>query len=198
MGYLRNPVLGPCCSACSKLFDITSAHLPEVHCYVDDTQLYMSFRPNATSGSDEAIFAMMTCIADIRDWMISDKLMLNDSKTEILLVGTRQQLCKVDLDALQIGTSTVPLTSLAIHGFAPSYLFEVITVKESQPYSLRSSSELLLRMPSRITKKTLGDRAFQVAALRLWNSLPGELRRKSDLEEFKSHLKAHLFSKPYL
>ena len=32
--------------------------------------------------------------------MISDKLMPNDSKTEILLVGTRQQLRKVDLDAL--------------------------------------------------------------------------------------------------
>ena len=98
----------------SKLFDITSAHLPEVHCYADDTQLYMSFHPNATFGSDEAISAMMTCIADIRDWMISDKLMLNDSKTEILLVGTRQQLRKVDLDALQIGTSTVPLTSSAV------------------------------------------------------------------------------------
>ena len=64
----------------------------------------MSFRPNATSGSDEVISAMMTCIANTRDWIISDKLMLNDSKTEILLVGTRQQLCKVDLDAPQIGT----------------------------------------------------------------------------------------------
>ena len=90
------------------------------------------------------------------------------------------------------------LTFKAIHGFAPSYLCELITVKESQRYSRRSSSELLLRMPSRITKKTLGDRAFQVSAPCLWNSLPGELRRKSDLEEFKRHLKAHLFSKAYL
>ena len=90
------------------------------------------------------------------------------------------------------------LTFKAIHGFAPSYLCELITVKESQRYSRRSSSELLLRMPSRITKKTLGDRAFQVSAPGLWNSLPGELRRKSDLEEFKRHLKTHLFSKAYL
>ena len=90
------------------------------------------------------------------------------------------------------------LTFKAIHGFAPSYLCELITVKESQWFSLRSSSELLLRMPSRITKNTLGDRAFQVAAPSLWNSLPAELRRKSDLEEFKRHLKAHLFSKAYL
>ena len=77
------------------------------------------------------------------------------------------------------------LTFKAIHRYAPSYLCELISVKESQHYSVRSSSELLLRMPSRITKKTLGDRAFQVAAPCLWNSLPGELRRKSDLSFFK-------------
>ena len=64
----------------------------------------MSFRPNETSGSDEGISAMMTCIADTMDWMISDKLMLNDIKTAILLVGTRNRLCTVDLVALQIGT----------------------------------------------------------------------------------------------
>ena len=98
----------------SKLFDITKIHLPEVHCYADDTQLYLSFCPDVTSGSDEAIFAMTNCIADIRDWMISDKLMLNDSKTEILLVGSRQQLRKVELDALMVGTSKVPLASSAV------------------------------------------------------------------------------------
>ena len=98
----------------SKIFDITETHLPEVNCYADDTQLYLSFRPDVTSGSDEAIPSMTNCSADIRDWMISDKLMLNDSKTEILLVGSRQQLRKVELDALMVGTSKVPLASSAV------------------------------------------------------------------------------------
>ena len=83
--------------------------------------MYLSFRPDATFGSDEAISAMTNCIADIRDWMISNKLMLNDSKTEILLVGSRQQLCKIEFDALMVGTSKVPsassaLRNLSVHG----------------------------------------------------------------------------------
>ena len=32
----------------------------------------------------------------IRHWMISDRLLLNDDKTEFLLIGTRQQLNKVE------------------------------------------------------------------------------------------------------
>ena len=40
--------------------------------------------------------------------------LLNDSKTEILLVGSRQQLRKVELDALMVGTSKVPLASSAV------------------------------------------------------------------------------------
>ena len=74
--------------------------MPEVHCYADDSQLYLSFLPDATFGSDEAISAITNCIADMREWMISDKLILNDSKTEILLVGWHQQLPKVELRCL--------------------------------------------------------------------------------------------------
>ena len=38
--------------------------------------------------------AMESCIADIRSWMISDRLLLNDEKTEMLLIGTQYQLNK--------------------------------------------------------------------------------------------------------
>ena len=34
------------------------------------------------------------CIEDIRDWMLNDKLKLNDDKTEFIIIGTSQQLAK--------------------------------------------------------------------------------------------------------
>ena len=86
----------------------------------------------------------------------------------------------------------------AIHGFAPTYLRELVSIKRSGNYNLRSSSDgLLLATPSYRSRVTLGDRSFQVAAPALWNILPGEIRSITDLGIFKRHLKTHLFSEAF-
>ena len=46
---------------------------------------------------------MENCIADVRSWMIDDRLMLNDDKTEFLVIGTRKQLSKVSLSSIRVG-----------------------------------------------------------------------------------------------
>ena len=76
----------------SKLFTIIKKHLSNVHCFADDTQLYLSFKSDDKSSLDEAISAMNRCISDLRNWMIRDRLMINDDKTELILIETRQQL----------------------------------------------------------------------------------------------------------
>ena len=53
----------------------------------------------------------------------------------------------------------------AIHGFALTYLRELVSIKRSGNYNLRSSSHgLLLATPNHRSRVTLGDRSFQVAA----------------------------------
>ena len=47
------------------------------HVYADDTQLYVSFKCKQLL---EAILKLNTCLADIRRWMITNKLKINDSK----------------------------------------------------------------------------------------------------------------------
>ena len=84
----------------SKLFEIFSCHLPDVHCYTDDTQLYLLFKPDSHASHVKAVTAMQWCIEDLGQWMLLDRLKLNDDKTEYLLIGTRQQLdnlCDVPL-----------------------------------------------------------------------------------------------------
>ena len=45
--------------------------------------------------------------------------------------------------------------------------------------------------------KTYGDRAFSVAAPKLWNELPLDLRSLVTINLFKKHLKTDLFKKAH-
>ena len=47
---------------------------------------------------------MERCISDIRMWMLTDKLKLNGDKTEFMLIGAKQQLSKVNIDSLSVGS----------------------------------------------------------------------------------------------
>ena len=52
---------------------------------------------------------MEHCISAIRCWMMEEKLKVNDSKTEFILIGTRQQLAKVDIKGL-VDATISPVT----------------------------------------------------------------------------------------
>jgi len=48
----------------------------------------------------------------IRDWMASDRLKLNDEKTQIIWLGTCQQLDKVTIQMLKLQNAVVPFSSV--------------------------------------------------------------------------------------
>ena len=53
------------------------------------------------------------CIEDIRNWILNDKLKVNDDKTEFMIIGTSQQLAKVSINSLRVGTATITPVSPA-------------------------------------------------------------------------------------
>ncbi len=67
----------------SHLGDIIRKHRVSFHCYANDTQLYISSRP------DEAhqIEKLMECIVDVKKWMTSNLLLVNSEKTDVLIIG---------------------------------------------------------------------------------------------------------------
>ena len=58
----------------SHLFNIISQHLPSVHGYADDTQVYLSFRPCSIHSEINAVSVIEKCIADVRSWFIGNRL----------------------------------------------------------------------------------------------------------------------------
>ena len=47
------------------------------------------------------------CIAEDRIWMISPLLLTNDTKTEFFIIGSYQQLSKVSIESIAVGTSVM-------------------------------------------------------------------------------------------
>ena len=50
----------------SKLFKIVEHYLPDAHCFADDTQLYLTFKPLGNTAQADAIQAMEKCIDAVR------------------------------------------------------------------------------------------------------------------------------------
>ena len=88
------------------------------------------------------------------------------------------------------------ITFKAIHGLAPAYISELISVRDTGRYDLRSNDGLLLAPCRGKTLTTLGDWSFHAAAPKLWNDLLCSIRNNQSLNKFKKPLR--LFYLPKL
>ena len=96
----------------------------------------------------------------------------------------------------RIDFKILTLTYKALNGLGPGYVRDLLKVKESAR-TLRSSSELCLCVP-RSHYKLYGDRAFSVAAPKLWNGIPCDIRKSESLAVFKRNLKTYFFRQAFV
>ena len=83
------------------------------------------------------------------------------------------------------------LTFKCLYGLAPNYLIDLVTIKKQSRYSNES---IFLELPGIKTRPTLGDRAFQSAALDLWNALSSAIRNTKTFNTFKTAVKTHFLN----
>ena len=79
----------------------------EAHFYADDSQLYLSCPP-----IDIATCALQVaeCTAQVERWLHRNRLKLNTSKTEVICLGTRQQISRVSPETFDLGSAVVDRT----------------------------------------------------------------------------------------
>ena len=79
----------------------------------------------------------------------------------------------------------------------PNTFKDLIKVKITTRYDLRSDVEMLLEDYSARSKKTLGERTFKVAAPRIWNILPKDIRKQDNYYIVNKQLKTYHFKLAY-
>jgi len=88
----------------AELEQLILCHGLQIHQYADDSQVYMSV---SVSEVQTAVHSFAVCVHDVNKWMRASRLQLNPTKTQVMWLGSSQQLKHVDINNILLLSTTI-------------------------------------------------------------------------------------------
>ena len=111
-GLPQGSVLGPLLYVLytAELESIVERQDMKLHQYADDCQIYTSV---SAADSPAAVSKLSACVTVLNQWMSANRLRLNPAKTQVMWLGSSQQLTKIQIKDISILKTTVRVTETA-------------------------------------------------------------------------------------
>jgi hypothetical protein len=137
---------------------ICEKHDVNYHIFADDTQIYVWFKPEGSEEQDRAMTKIQNCITDIKLWMSSNYLKLNEDKTEVLFIQSKHaKRNNLQPKSIDIGSSEIDVTESARN---LGVIFDASLSLDKHVNNVCRGAFLEIRKISRI-RKYLNDKATE-------------------------------------
>ena len=95
----------------------------------------------------------------------------------------------------RIQHKVLTLVFKAIKGESPCYIQDLLEMKTNNREGLISEKKYKQLIVPKTKRKNFADRFFSVQGPYWWNELPDNIKKSTEMKDFKKQLKTHLFTK---
>ena len=160
------------------LGNIIRKHSIHFHGYADDTQLYLSMRPDDIN----QVVQLQECLRDIKSWMTCNFLLLNSEKTEVIILGPKHLREKlydhiVTLDDITMASSSTVRNLGVTFDQEMSFDSHIKLISRTAFFHLRNTIKIRYILSLQDAEKLMN--AFATSRLDYCNSLLSGCSNKS-------------------